>query len=685
MDITGALAKLLATENLTVQHSGTASTASFNVKDRVLTLPVLTGASQEVMTMLAAHEVGHALQTPSDWTEQVIAGTPFDFVNVIEDVRIEKFIQAKFPGLKRDFSKGYSELNDKDFFQIADRDVNKMSLIDRLNLHFKLGYRAVIEFSADEQQWVTAIDECDTFQKVCLVSKMLSDWLDEKAEDEQKDMEDDQQQSTGAGEEDGESQEKEGDNQTPDETNNSEDFGTKGRKGDEEQEEEEVDTTGSEAGGEMDEKVSKTQQAAQEKIKQMSGGLSGQKHVVSQQTGDLSSIVGLDVLRPSFTKHEGYSYGFNAKEEYDKFILSTKKEVNHMVQRFEMKKSADAYARASINKTGVLNTSKLHQYKLTDDLFLRQTVTPDGKSHGMVMLVDWSGSMCNQLVDTVKQLLVLVQFCRKVQIPFQVFAFTTPDGSRERWTSDSSVAGQLANSSVGLYEVLNSTAKKRVLEYDMFNFLSQASVLEYGYSVTGNHSPLLQLGGTPLDNALTMVPSIINQFRTATGAQKVSFVALTDGQSSPIMYYEGRQDGCRMNYGYYDAQYIKFGNESFKVDSDYDISDTCAVVSILKKVTTDVTFTNIFIGSKGASSSYMNSCGGKFNGVAFVKDGGCASKAKGWDLVSCLNSKNFNNAQEDIEIEQGAKKGQIKTALKKFLKAQSTAKVILNEMVDTFA
>ena len=117
----------------------------------------------------------------------MLTGTPFDFVNVIEDVRIEKYIQAKFPGLKRDFSKGYTELNDKDFFQIADQDVNKMSLIDRLNLHFKLGYRAVVEFAADEKQWVTAIDECDTFQKVCLVAKMLSDWLDQKAEDEQED------------------------------------------------------------------------------------------------------------------------------------------------------------------------------------------------------------------------------------------------------------------------------------------------------------------------------------------------------------------------------------------------------------------------------------------------------------------------------------------------------------------
>ena len=686
MDITGTLAKLLATENLTVQHSGSAQTASFNVKDRVLTLPVLTGASQEVMTMFAAHEVGHALQTPSDWTEQVIAGTPFDFVNVIEDVRIEKYIQAKFPGLKRDFSKGYSELNDKDFFQIADQDVNKMSLIDRLNLHFKLGYRAVIEFAADEQQWVKAIDECDTFQKVCLCAKMLSDWLDQKAEDEQEANTQDQQ-SDGAGDEDGESEEQQ---QTEAEGDNEQqDFGSKGRKGDEEEQPEETEETeeegaGGNEGSDTDEKVSKTQQAMAEQMKDLTGRSGGGQHVVSQQTGNLGGIIDLAAIRESFRHHEGYSFGISAKEEFTKFILSTKKEVNHMVQRFEMKKSADAYARASQNKTGVLNTSRLHQYKLTDDIFLRQTVTPDGKSHGMVMFVDWSGSMANQLVDTVKQLLVLVQFCRKVQISFQVFAFTTPD-RRERWSNDTALAGKLANDAVGLYEVLNSTAKKRDLEQDMFNFFSQALTIERGNSITGPYSDQLQLGGTPLDNALTMVPAIIDQFRSATGAQKVSFVALTDGQSSPIMYYEGLENGCRLNYGYYDNQHVKFGNESFQVACPYSISDTAGIIAILKKVTTEVTFTNIFIGSKGASDSYMRANGGKFDSSTFTKQGGCASKGFGWDLVSCLNSKNFNNTQEDIEVEEGAKKGQIKTALKKFLKAQSTAKVILNELVDQFA
>ena len=112
-------------------------------------------------------------------------------------------------------------------------------------------------------------------------------------------------------------------------------------------------------GSDTDEKVSKTQQAMAEQLKDLTGRSGGGKHVVSQQSGDLGGIIDLAAIRESFRNHEGYSFGINAKEEFTKFILSTKKEVNHMVQRFEMKKSADAYARASQNKTGVLNTARL--------------------------------------------------------------------------------------------------------------------------------------------------------------------------------------------------------------------------------------------------------------------------------------------------------------------------------------
>ena len=110
--------------------------------------------------------------------------------------------------------------------------------------------------------------------------------------------------------------------------------------------------------------------------------------------------------------------------KYAAFKKKSNQEVNYMVKEFECKKAATAYARASVSKTGVLDTTKLFQYKYNDDIFKKITSTPDGKSHGLIFLLDWSGSMCYQLQQTVKQLLSLAQFCRKVKIPFVVYSFS---------------------------------------------------------------------------------------------------------------------------------------------------------------------------------------------------------------------------------------------------------------------
>ena len=112
-----------------------------------------------------------------------------------------------------------------------------------------------------------------------------------------------------------------------------------------------------------------------------------------------------------------------SENDYKEFYRESQKEVNYLVKEFEMRKSAGAYARASTSKTGVLDTTKLFQYKYNEDLFKKVTVLPDGKNHGMIFILDWSGSMSNCLMDTVKQVLQLAYFCNKVSIPFTVLAF----------------------------------------------------------------------------------------------------------------------------------------------------------------------------------------------------------------------------------------------------------------------
>ena len=110
------LAKLLATENISVRHENI-PTAYFNVRTRTLGLPNWDNASADVYDLLVGHEVGHALFTPNIDLPKIYETIDADnipavksFVNVIEDVRIEKKIKRKFAGLRKNFYKGYSEL-----------------------------------------------------------------------------------------------------------------------------------------------------------------------------------------------------------------------------------------------------------------------------------------------------------------------------------------------------------------------------------------------------------------------------------------------------------------------------------------------------------------------------------------------------------------------------------------------
>ena len=122
--------------------------------------------------------------------------------------------------------------------------------------------------------------------------------------------------------------------------------------------------------------------------------------------------------------------------DFTKFKRDAQKEVNYLVKEFECRKAASSYARAATSRTGVLDTTKLHTYRYNEDIFKKITTLPDGKNHGLVFILDWSGSMQYVLQDTIKQLYNLIWFCRKVQIPFDVYAFTNEWSREERYSNE---------------------------------------------------------------------------------------------------------------------------------------------------------------------------------------------------------------------------------------------------------
>jgi hypothetical protein len=175
-------AKLLATENISVIRARV-RTASFDIKNRVLTLPQWKEMSPIVEGMLIGHEVGHALYTTDEYLDPIKENTKIrNYLNILEDVRIEKLMKRKYPGIRKTMNLGYQELNEKDFFGVQKvPDLSTLSLIDRINLYFKAGYQCGVKFTADEKILVARAEATETIDDVVALAKEVYDFSKEQA------------------------------------------------------------------------------------------------------------------------------------------------------------------------------------------------------------------------------------------------------------------------------------------------------------------------------------------------------------------------------------------------------------------------------------------------------------------------------------------------------------------------
>ena len=98
------LAKLLANENLNIVRAPV-STASMDIRSRTLTLPQWKEMTPDVEEMLIGHEVGHALYTTDEYIKEGETRALHGYMNVIEDVRIEKKIKNKSKKIQKNFKK----------------------------------------------------------------------------------------------------------------------------------------------------------------------------------------------------------------------------------------------------------------------------------------------------------------------------------------------------------------------------------------------------------------------------------------------------------------------------------------------------------------------------------------------------------------------------------------------------
>jgi len=707
-EIKSQLAKLLATEDLVVENKYV-ETAQFNVHTRVLTLPVWERASSQVYDMLVGHEVGHALYTPdNDWFRE--RKIPPQFVNVVEDVRIEKMMKRRYAGISKTFYRGYSELADEDFFCIENEDVNKMNLADKANLYFKIGNFVDIDFNSQESILIQKIADTETFDDVLDVSEELYNYC--KQQQEMKTKTDDLQvqgnQDQGEDQSETDSQEESvpnvpnGTNEEP-ESNESDKFDP--------QESEDGESYG---GTENDDEPEvTTAQSLEDALKDLASNEGWENVYLELPKLNLNKIIvpnaevhsRFDEWNDFLDRHELTEeeiFG-RADMEFQNFKKSAQKEVNYLIKEFECRKSADSYARATTARTGVLDCTKLHTYKYNEDIFRKVTTLADGKNHGLVFVLDWSGSMGNVLQDTLKQLFNLMWFCKKASIPFEVYAFTneypkepTEETLRQDYTQHAyeKREGLIA---VGpwfsMMNVFTSNVKMKELEQQMKNFY------RLSYNMTRwSTAPIptgLSLSGTPLNEAFISLHQILPQFKKQHKVQKVQCVVLTDGEAGGMKYHREVQrrweDGPFLGVGSVQQNAFlrnrKTGN-TYSFDCEWwEMSDI--FLKDLRDTFVDVNFIGIRVLEGRDSGGFIRrytGWGSEFNKIQKVwkKERAFALHGAGYHTYFAMSSAALSNDSE-FDVDEGASKAKIKSAFAKSLKNKKMNKKILGEFIELIA
>ena len=702
-EIKGNLARLLATENLIVEHRKV-PTASFDVDRRVLTLPMWDKASDVVFDMLVGHEVGHALFTPNeDWRD--IADCPKDFVNVIEDARIEKLMKRKYPGLRKSFAGGYQELNDRDFFSVANEDIDSFSLIDRINLHFKIGASALIPFSIEEQVFVARTDLAETFEEVLQIAVDVHEFSkQEKVMDMPAPQPSESETESTDGEETEQQTEAQAESSDEDQPN------TQGGASSSGADLEDVrDDWYDEDGNLMDDEggfdggdTSETQRAFDNASENLSS-----RHVNNPIYVEIPNKIDLDKHVVDWTTLHDWidSQAYEAEKyedvdsKYLEFRKQSQKEVNYLVKEFECRKSADAYARAGQSKTGVLDTSKLHTYKYNEDLFKKVTIVPDGKNHGLIFILDWSGSMANELLPTVKQLLNLTAFCKKVQIPFEVYAFTNewvvaqramnPDDFIEReFGKDVKKNTVHIDEYFYLINFISSRSNARDYERMCKNLWREASVYR---NYTGYQSTIgLQLSGTPLNESIILLNYMIPEFKKQNDLQKVNVCILSDGEGCAIGYgheiYLDHKDEYAVRprrLDYYQVLRDRETGITYKA-FDYDnITNTFIQQVRDRNPGVNVIGFRILAGNQLASFVGRYAVYENYHAVQKQWKKEKSAIIPNPIAYSALYaiSNNALNESTEFNVESGAKKGDISRAFKKMLSNKSNNKKLLSSFI----
>ena len=642
-------------------------------------------------------------------------------------------IQVRYPGLRRSFIRSYNNMLKNGFFGKSKDAVNDCSLIDRLNIHFKCGAAAEVEFSRDELKWVEEISSAETFAEVVDIANRLYEAAKEELEKAKMDSFPsatnfgDDEPEYGEDYTDGEDEGEDGDSSLMDDNEPSDEDGDSSAEstdgdGDEDGEDGEEDETFFGDGTDLpEEPISETDEKLNRSIKEE----------YSDSTDSLIANAVLDTKYPAdkivspkeiIALYDDKYYHSTVEvgaKVFKTFKANNRATINYMVKEFEMKKRASEYSRTTLAKTGVIDPVKMNNYRYSDDIFRKMEVIPEGKNHGLLMYLDWSGSMCRDLLATTEQLMNIVMFCKQVQIPFRVFAFTD-HWAKDRSQSVESIISMQAGTN--LLELFNQNMNRNDFNkmcnivmgtagYYFWRYTDYSSKYENKYASVLSDPPKgmldipsqMNLGGTPLESCIIGGVPIYRKFKSDNRLDIVTTIFLSDGESHHYQFFT--EDGIYTDFGNGNSYWSRkqgykritvtdpTTRKSIRVPKmDYHRQATDFLLTMYREFTdSNVIGFRIVPYNKKHFRSELYTYQSKFGQLEELhtqlkKDKFITIPGSGYtEFFGIAGGKNLETANTMMQVSETAKKGAITTAFKKANGNRKTTRVMLNKFIDLVA
>jgi len=692
------LAKLMATENLVVEQRNV-PTACFDVKNRVLTIPVLDkNISGYLYDLFVGHEVGHALYTPeSGLIRARDLKIPQSISNVIEDVRIEKKVKYKYPGLRSSFTKAYVELTQKDFFGTNGVDLNELNFVDRVNMHSKGGAMLGIRFDVEERKLLDEIESTESYDDVLVVAQKVLAFMKQKEEERKANAPDSEDYEDG---DDGEDFANEWDEDFGDETEEGEETESGSKRASDDYdngEDEDTEIIGDDERFdhkeiEQDNVRAFTDEAFKQNEKKLFA--ENAKNYMYGNIPKFDMKKGILTYKELYKKIEGeysnWAMDFDRIEngQYNKLRRDTNKVVSYLVKEFELRKNADQLKRASTAKTGDLDMKKIFSYQFNDDIFKKISVVPNGKSHGLVMFLDWSGSMHDHLANTMKQLISLVMFCKKVNIPYDVYAFASPESFNAHQYQIPPKKGDIASNPFYLMNLLSS-------KMSAGEFTKAAKILTFMANNQRYTPTFMAMGGTPLNEAVIAAMEIIPAFQKHYKLQVVNSVFLTDGEGHTLRQtYDMSDDGKYIRLGK-DYSLDNFGliirdpitKHQEIVDNIYNCANHTGAYVKLLKARTNCNVLGFYVISgrefgRKIYDFYPRTANYETIKASFRKTKFAVVTTAGFDEYYILRSEALNTEEDNtFEVKENATTRGLVSAFSKYAGGRVANRVVLNRFI----